>query len=627
MRGSDDGRLVLDGYVRVSRVNRRQGERFISPAVQRERIETWAHGRGAVLLEVFEELDESGARRDRPRLQAAVERIETGISGGLVVSKIDRFGRSLLDGLAIIERIEAAGGTFCSIQDGLDLGTDSGRLVLRIMLSVAEWEMDRMRASWDIARAKAIARGVYLGRTAPVGYRRLRSGRLRPDPATAPVISELFARRAAGESVPQLRRFLDACGVRTALGNAGWSNTSTIGVLRNRVYIGEVKWGRYERANAHIALIDPATWQRAQRPLRTPPPGTARPALLAGGLVRCAGCSMTMTPVLRRRRNQRTTRIYVCRGCSAAGRCPEPASINAEPLETYAETVMFELLRRRRRPPERQLERALDRLAAAEAGLAAYRDSDRVLTTLGTAVFERGLAVRRERVRKARLEVADTRARAALHDQPSTAELERRWRDMALRERQRIVRAAIACVFVRAGRQAVQERATVLSVGEAPRRLPRPGDKRSQARRFTHPRRHRTRPLATGWPTKRIETELRDFTTGRQDWPSRREFRAAGRGRLLQQVCQHGGEHWWALRIGLPLVHPLTTGEPWTDERIRATLQLYVAGKTKWPIIREFKADGMYALRRAMERNGGLVRWAEQLPDGPLPRGARRCIH
>jgi hypothetical protein len=55
--------LWIDGYVRVSRVGSRRGERFISPAVQRELIESWATMHGARVLHVFEELDESGGPR------------------------------------------------------------------------------------------------------------------------------------------------------------------------------------------------------------------------------------------------------------------------------------------------------------------------------------------------------------------------------------------------------------------------------------------------------------------------------------------------------------------------------------------------------------------------------------
>src|SRR5215207_10547010 len=194
-------RTRVDGYVRVSRVGRRRGERFISPDLQRAQIESWAASRRVVLLSVFEELEESGTRLDRPLLQAALSRIETGRSQGLVVSRVNRFGRSLIDGLVQVERVRSAGGEFYSVQDGLDTSTPSGRLVLRIMLSMAEWELDRIRDDWEAAMASALQRGVYVHGSVPPGYLKRRSGRLRVNPRTAPVIAEAFRRRAAGDSL------------------------------------------------------------------------------------------------------------------------------------------------------------------------------------------------------------------------------------------------------------------------------------------------------------------------------------------------------------------------------------------------------------------------------------------
>jgi DNA invertase Pin-like site-specific DNA recombinase len=121
------GSVVLDGYVRVSQLRGRGGERFISPALQREQIEGWIGLRGAGLGAVFEELDVPGAGRERPLLERALARIEAGESDGLVVAHLDRFGRSLLEGLLAIERIQRAGGTFASVNDGFDLATDTGR--------------------------------------------------------------------------------------------------------------------------------------------------------------------------------------------------------------------------------------------------------------------------------------------------------------------------------------------------------------------------------------------------------------------------------------------------------------------------------------------------------------------
>ncbi|HET9186018.1 MAG TPA: recombinase family protein, partial [Solirubrobacterales bacterium] len=82
----------LDAYIRVSDVRGRKGESFISPDVQREQIFAWAASRGASLGEVFVELDESGGRADRPLLMRAIERVEAGLSEGVAVAKLDRFG-------------------------------------------------------------------------------------------------------------------------------------------------------------------------------------------------------------------------------------------------------------------------------------------------------------------------------------------------------------------------------------------------------------------------------------------------------------------------------------------------------------------------------------------------------
>src|SRR4051812_10024588 len=101
----EGNRLKLDGYIRVSQVRGRGGDTFISPAVQRERIQAWASAFGHELLTIHEEFDESGARADRPKLLEAIDRVKAGESQGIVVAKLDRFARSLIDGLRHIETL------------------------------------------------------------------------------------------------------------------------------------------------------------------------------------------------------------------------------------------------------------------------------------------------------------------------------------------------------------------------------------------------------------------------------------------------------------------------------------------------------------------------------------------
>jgi len=162
----------------------------------------------------------------------------------------------------------------------------------------------------------------------------------------------------------------------------------------------------------------------------------------------------------------------------------------------------------------------------------------------------------------------------------------------------------------------VEQRITFCPAGTAPRRLPRAGDKGNQARPFRPSRRIRTatasRP-AYLWSRSRIERELRPFLQGRTSWPNRDEFYAAGRARLHLQVVLQAGEHWWGYRFGLS-VDPGVARAPWTDERIRQTLALYLRDQLTWPTIAQFEADGLHSLRVAITASGGVVRWSAEFP-------------
>jgi DNA invertase Pin-like site-specific DNA recombinase len=145
-------RLHLDGYIRISDVRGRSGPSFISPAQQRDHIKAWCALYNARIVELFEELDQSGRRADRPLLEQALRRVELGVSDGIIVPFLSRFGRSLTDALGHLARIQQAGGTFISVQEHFDLDTDVGRLMLRQMLSWHEYDSDRIRSNWDDAR-------------------------------------------------------------------------------------------------------------------------------------------------------------------------------------------------------------------------------------------------------------------------------------------------------------------------------------------------------------------------------------------------------------------------------------------------------------------------------------------
>jgi DNA invertase Pin-like site-specific DNA recombinase len=128
--------LVVDGYVRSSTEGAWSASRA---SVQRWQIASWTEARGWRLGRIFEEAVSSRPADPAPLLRHALDRVESRESDGIVIPTLNEIGNSLTEVLGAIERIQAAGGAFASVRDGIDLSTPTGRLILRLLVSVSEW--------------------------------------------------------------------------------------------------------------------------------------------------------------------------------------------------------------------------------------------------------------------------------------------------------------------------------------------------------------------------------------------------------------------------------------------------------------------------------------------------------
>jgi len=164
--GSKQPRRIV-AYVRVSRVMGREGEGYISPALEEESIRRWAQYAGADVVAVQVDEDVSGGTRaaQRPGMREAFAMIEAGNADGLAVAKLNRFSRSTLGALRDLERLEELAGAFVSVEEELDTGTPTGRFALTMLLAVATLERDNIVAGWHTAKARAVDRGATIGPT------------------------------------------------------------------------------------------------------------------------------------------------------------------------------------------------------------------------------------------------------------------------------------------------------------------------------------------------------------------------------------------------------------------------------------------------------------------------------
>src|SRR5829696_1702294 len=332
--------MRLGGYIRVSQVHGREGPSFTSPDVQREKIATWARLHGHEIAEWWEDLDQSGAKAERPGLVSALQRSEEGATDGIVVAKLDRFARSIRVALEAIKRIDDAGGVFVSVTDSIDLTTSAGKLQRNVLLSFAEFERDLREEDFLIGRERAVARGVHIASRTPTGYERRDDGVLVPHPEFGLVIAEAFGRRADGASWRELCALLNERRVVSPYGGKNWTPRALQNIIANRVYLGVAYHGQFVNPDAHEPLIDRATWERAQAAKGAPTARSDNPALLSG-LLRCAGCRYVMKPDWQPLRSGERGRLYRCRGEHAAGKCVDKASSLGSVIEPYVERLFF----------------------------------------------------------------------------------------------------------------------------------------------------------------------------------------------------------------------------------------------------------------------------------------------
>ena len=186
---SKNSKLRLDEYIRVSRYS--AGER-LSPDMQHKLNAGYAKLHGHRIARRFDDLDQTGAKADRPGFQKILERIEAGQADGMIVAKLDRFARSALDGLQAIKRIHDADGHLIIVEGGLDTTTPMGRAFMTILLAFAQLEWERIRDNWDTIQEGAVKGGIHISARVPFGYRRV-DKRLVADPVEAAVVKLLPA--------------------------------------------------------------------------------------------------------------------------------------------------------------------------------------------------------------------------------------------------------------------------------------------------------------------------------------------------------------------------------------------------------------------------------------------------
>jgi len=252
----------------------------------------------------------TGGNMERPALTRLIDDVERGEVDIVVVYKVDRLSRSLLDFARLIERFEQRGVGLVAVTQHLDTSTSMGRLTLNILLSFAQFEREIISERTRDKIAAARRRGKWAGGPLILGYRVDRERRaLEIIPEEAEVVRLAFELYLRTRSIGLTAKRLNARGFKQKkhvsktgreVGGRPWDKNTVHRLLRNPLYVGKVRQG------AELFVVRRrARGDRLARPLRPCAAGAHRthhgPRASQGSTPRAPAHGHPALPAVRRR--------------------------------------------------------------------------------------------------------------------------------------------------------------------------------------------------------------------------------------------------------------------------------------------------------------------------------------
>jgi DNA invertase Pin-like site-specific DNA recombinase len=302
-----------------------------------QRSEGWA-----LIREPYDDGGFSGGTLERPALKRLMADIEEGLVDVVVVYKIDRLSRSLMDFSKLVEVFDRAGVTFVSVTQSFNTTTSMGRLTLNILLSFAQFEREviaeRVRDKIRASRQK----GMWMGGSVPLGYV-VKDRKLVVHELDAVVVRSMVERFLRVGSATVLAQELQAEGVVTTKGRP-IDKGYLYKCLSNRTYLGLAIHKGTAYPGEHVAIIDQELWDKVHAILaensrtRSARTRAQTPALLKGLIFGPTGAAMSPTHT---RTGNRLYRYYVSQDVLKRG--PDGCPVGRVPAAEIEAAVVDQL--------------------------------------------------------------------------------------------------------------------------------------------------------------------------------------------------------------------------------------------------------------------------------------------
>jgi site-specific DNA recombinase len=290
----------------------------------------------------------TGANMERPGLRRLLADIAAGKIDCVVVYKVDRLSRSLLDFAKIIEVFDRHQVTFVSVTQSFNTASSMGRLTLNVLLSFAQFERDMISERTRDKMRAARRKGRWIGGKPILGYN-VENTKLVLEPLESIRVQQIFDLYLEMKSTLQVARVLNERGWRMkewttkkgkTIGGGEFNKNKVTAVLTNATYIGMIEYEGQLHPGLQQAIIKRDVFDRVQETLKQNSRmkkdlNRCKHNALLQGLLRCAACNCGMSHSYTKK-GSTLYRYYVCHKAQKQGwaSCPSP-SLPAAEIEDF----------------------------------------------------------------------------------------------------------------------------------------------------------------------------------------------------------------------------------------------------------------------------------------------------
>jgi len=301
----------------------------------------------------------TGANTDRPALQRMMTDIKAGKINCVVVYKVDRLSRSLLDFAELLSAFEEYNVTFVSVTQHFNTQNSMGRLTLNILLSFAQFEREIISERTRDKMGAAKRKGKWIGGRPPLGYNiDKEKHKLVINQKEADLVRKIFNTYIEKRSLTSATMIINGLGLTTKqhtsetgrkFGGILFTSNGLQRLLRNPLYIGKVLYQDEQYAGEHEAIISEETFQKALSILAENRPEwsmtrKAKHIGLLTGLLHCKACNCAMYFSYNVKASKYRYHYYLCMSASKRGykTCPTRL-LNAQKIEQKIVELLREI--------------------------------------------------------------------------------------------------------------------------------------------------------------------------------------------------------------------------------------------------------------------------------------------